>query len=183
MLETRSDGMPAREAAPQPPRIYPRFYRKLVLLKWMLLIGGFVLLLGGAYDFYRSVQLGRVGQQVRGRLHEATISHTNRGRPLYKLIYDYTPDGSDTTYRKSFHVSESDYHELSRAGESPITFLPADPEYSQVGAEPEPKYESLAIGVAFLLLAGALAWFVGRQRAKVEAFVSAASAPSTPTAN
>ncbi|MBX3414894.1 MAG: hypothetical protein KF708_19575 [Pirellulales bacterium] len=183
MSETRSIPSPGSGASPQPPRVYPRLNRKLFILQWLALLGGLILLGGGAYDFYRSLQLGKVGRQVVGRLHEAKIEYTNRGRPIYKLTFDYTPEGSDTAYRKKFSVSEVQYHELARVGESPITYLPDDPEYSQVGAESRRNYESLAMGAAFLLIATAVAWFLHLQRNKVETFVTGDLAQDEPVQN
>lgn len=176
MSETRAFSSPARSGS---SRVFPRWNRALRILQWLALLGGVVLFAGGAYDFYRSLELRKFGAHVNGRLHDATIKYTNRGRAVYRLTFDYTPEGSDTTYRKVFSVGESEYHELSQAREAPITFLLDDPEYSQIGAEAALTYESLAMGGAFLLIAVALAWFLRLQRGKVEAAVDYGNLPRT----
>ena len=154
-----------------PPRVRPQLNRRLTRLKWLALVGGLVLLAGGAWNLYRAQQLIRSGATVVGELHDSATTRTSKGRTVYKLTLDYTPEGSSTTYRKEFVVSESLYNAGRIAGRAPVTFMPSDPEFSQVGSEVAPEYEPLAMGAGLLLVSGALAYYQRRQMKRIDQYI------------
>jgi hypothetical protein len=158
--------------APPPPKFYPVLYRRLRLLKWLALVGGIVMLCGGAYEYWRGVQLQTTGKQTVGKLFSNNEVATGKGRTSYRVLLDYKPVDSATTFRKEFVVGKPLYDQIVQNGETTVTYAPSDPETSAVGAKLPINTEPLAIGAGLLLVSAGVWWYQRREWQKIYAYMT-----------
>jgi hypothetical protein len=160
--------------APPPPKVYPRLYQRLRMLKWLALVGGVVMLCGGAYQYRGLVRLKTSGAQTTGKLFESQTVNTGKGRVSYRVVLDYRPTDGATPFRKQFTVTKAVYDDITTTGEAIVTFLPDDPTTSTITGDRGIDPETLAIGVGLLAASAATWWYQRREQRKIDAYIAGA---------
>lgn len=139
---------------------------------WLAFLASPVMLGLGGCDAYRVARLKREGVQVVGSLVDSRALDTGQGRTSHQITLEYVPAGGDIGYQKDFVVTNAIYDEAKRTGEFPVTFLPADPTVSVVGREAVYEFESFAIGAGLLAGAFFIRWYLRRQMANLDRFLT-----------
>jgi hypothetical protein len=158
-----------------PRRFYPSQNRKLRIVKWLALVGGLCLLLGGAYETFRKTKIRTEGVRVSAKLVEHGTQNTLKGKTFYRVLVDFCEAEGMQVYRMEFFVSQKLYEQTVRAGMVPITFLVQDPSQAIIGDVVSLNSEPFAIGIVLILLFVAVELYGRRNHRQIDAYIRSES--------
>jgi hypothetical protein len=156
---------------PPPPKVYPKLNRKLGYVKWLAMVGGAIVAIGGAYKCYEIYQLKSRGVSIQGTLFNHSTLATGKGRTSYDIIVDYDPKELPQGVRKRFNVLESVYRDAKQNGAVEVTYLPSDPTISAVGSNFHYDAEPIAIGIGVFVFGLVLHFYLRWKLAQVVNYV------------